>query len=392
MRGEEILYLSHDDVVRCAVTPDEITCAVEKAFRAKALGRAATNRKLTLPAGPEANFAGKGGVLLDEGYAAVKWYGYIGNNARRGLPDFSPLLILSSTETGLPLAVLDGRWITAVRTASITAVAATVLAKPHSRSAGFVACGTQAEANLWTLRARFALERVVAYSRNRDTAERFAAEGSRAGADGRGDLGSERRDPRPRHRRDERSEVLGADPLPRWPRGCRRSVRVNGGPRLRMGRGAPWVPLTPCSPTTSRTAPADPPRASITKESSLRISASFLRSRRNGRTTAWLGAPSSLPGPAFRTWRLRPSCIAAPSKAMRGGSCLAEELRSLRHRAARARSLVASTARPFGARANRVGAYGPRSRPGVSPVISRATARALGGPPVIPKWPWPNAR
>src|SRR5215203_1857741 len=83
---------------------------------------AATNRKLTLPAGPEANFAGKGGVLLDEGYAAVKWYGYIGNNARRGLPDFSPLLILSSTETGLPLAVLDGRWIPAVRTASITAV------------------------------------------------------------------------------------------------------------------------------------------------------------------------------------------------------------------------------------------------------------------------------
>jgi ornithine cyclodeaminase/alanine dehydrogenase-like protein (mu-crystallin family) len=174
LRGEEILYLSHDDVVRCAVTPEEITCAVEKAFRAKALGRAATNRKLTLPAGPEANFAGKGGVLLDEGYAAVKWYGYIGNNARGGLPDFSPLLILSSTETGLPLAVLDGRWITAVRTASITAAAATVLAKPHSRSAGFVACGTQAEANLWTLRARFALERVVAYSRNRDTAERFA--------------------------------------------------------------------------------------------------------------------------------------------------------------------------------------------------------------------------
>ena len=46
MRGEEILYLSHDDVVRCAVTPHEITCAVEKAFRAKALGRAATNRSL----------------------------------------------------------------------------------------------------------------------------------------------------------------------------------------------------------------------------------------------------------------------------------------------------------------------------------------------------------
>jgi ornithine cyclodeaminase/alanine dehydrogenase-like protein (mu-crystallin family) len=38
-----------------------------------------------------------------------------------------------------------------------------------------VACGTQAEANLEALRARFDLERVVAYSRNRNTAERFAA-------------------------------------------------------------------------------------------------------------------------------------------------------------------------------------------------------------------------
>ena len=391
MRGEEILYLSHDDVVRCAVTPDEITCAVEKAFRAKALGRAATNRKLTLPAGPEANFAGKGGVLLDEGYAAVKWYGYIGNNARRGLPDFSPLLILSSTETGLPLAVLDGRWITAVRTASITAVAATVLAKPHSRSAGFVACGTQAEANLWPLRARFALERVVAYSRNRDTAERFAEKARELG------LAAEvTSDPKDAIRGLDivvtsvpkfwsRPASSMAERLPKE-RSCQWWTSASDGTR------APWVPLTPCSPTTSRTAPADPPRASITKESLLRISASFLLSRRNGRTTAWLGAPSSLPGPAFRTWRLRPSCIAAPSKAMRGGSCLAEELRSLRHRAARARSLVASTARPFGARANRVGAYGARSRPGVSPVISRETARALGGPPVIPKCPWPNTR
>ena len=133
-------------------------------------------------------------MLLDEGYAAVKWYGYIGNNARRGLPDFDPLLILSSIETGLPLAVLDGRWITAVRTAAITAAAATVLAKPDSRSVGFVACGTQAEANLLALRGRFAFERVVAYSRNRDTAERFAEKARELGLMARRDHEREGRD------------------------------------------------------------------------------------------------------------------------------------------------------------------------------------------------------
>ena len=175
MRQGDLIYLSHADILRCALTADEITGAVEEGFRAKARDRAATCRRLNLPAGPQASFTAKAGTLLDQGYAAVKWYGYIGDNARRGLPDFSPLLVLSSIETGLPLAVMDGRWITAVRTASITAAAATVLAKPDSSSVGFVACGAQAEANLSALKARFPLRRAVAYSRNRDTAERFAA-------------------------------------------------------------------------------------------------------------------------------------------------------------------------------------------------------------------------
>jgi len=169
-----VIYLSHADVLRCALAPDEITCAVEAAFRAKALGRAAASRRLNLAAGA-VSFTAKAGVLLDHEYAAVKWYGYVADNARRGLPDFSPMIILSKIETGLPLAVVDGRWITAVRTAAITTAAAGILAKADSRTVGFVACGTQAEANLAALHARFKLERVVAYSRKRQSAERFAA-------------------------------------------------------------------------------------------------------------------------------------------------------------------------------------------------------------------------
>jgi ornithine cyclodeaminase/alanine dehydrogenase len=175
-----VIYLSHADVLRCALTPDEITCGVEEAFRAKALGRAAASRRLSLAAGV-ASFTAKAGVLLDQEYAAVKWYGYVADNARRGLPDFSPMVILSALDTGLPLAVMDGRWITAVRTAAITTAAAGILAKADSRTVGFVACGTQAQANLSALHARFELERVVAYSRKRETAERFAAKARERG-------------------------------------------------------------------------------------------------------------------------------------------------------------------------------------------------------------------
>jgi ornithine cyclodeaminase/alanine dehydrogenase-like protein (mu-crystallin family) len=175
-----VLYLSHADVLRCGLAADEITHAVEEAFRGKALGRAVSSRRLNLAAGT-ASFTAKAGVLLDQEFAAVKWYGYVAGNARRGLPDFSPLIVLNAIGTGLPLAVLDGRWITAVRTAAITTAAAGVLAKPDSRTVGFVACGAQAQANLAALQARFGLERVVAYSRRRDTAERFAAKARERG-------------------------------------------------------------------------------------------------------------------------------------------------------------------------------------------------------------------
>jgi ornithine cyclodeaminase/alanine dehydrogenase-like protein (mu-crystallin family) len=181
--GLSVLYLCHDDIVACNLTHEDITRAVEGAFRAKGNHRAWAFRKLSGAGAGQASFAGKGGALLDAGYAAVKWYGYVGENAKRGLPDFSPVLILNSVETGMPVAIMDGRWISAVRTASITAAAAGVLAKPDSASVGFVACGLQADANLEALRARFKLKRVVAFSRRIESAERLAAQARRYGID-----------------------------------------------------------------------------------------------------------------------------------------------------------------------------------------------------------------
>jgi ornithine cyclodeaminase/alanine dehydrogenase len=178
-----VLYLCHDDIVACGLTHDDITKAVEDAFRAKGHQRAWAFHKLSGPGAGTASFSGKGGALVDAGYAAVKWYGYVGENWRRGLPDFMPVVILNSVETGIPIAIMDGRWISAVRTASITAAAAGVLAKPDSRSIGFIACGLQADANLEALRTRFPIQRVVTYSRKLASAERLAERARRHGID-----------------------------------------------------------------------------------------------------------------------------------------------------------------------------------------------------------------
>ena len=175
------LFLSASDIDALAIGPEEMTRAVEDAFRGLASGSAIAAGKMSMPAGEGRHFTAKGGVLLDSGYAAMKWYGVVAGNDRVGLPDFVPLVILSSIATGLPLAVIDGQWLTAVRTAAISTAAASILAKPDSASIGFVACGVQAVAHLHTLLSRFDLKHAVAFSRTRASAERLAEKAASLG-------------------------------------------------------------------------------------------------------------------------------------------------------------------------------------------------------------------
>ena len=172
--GKEILYLSRADVVACGVTPVRMNAVVEAVFLAEAQGTAWTQPKLALFMPDGSSFRAKAGALIGPSYGAVKWFGYFPGNAARGLPDFWPMILLNEGETGFPVAMMDASWITAARTASITAAAAKHMARSGAKRVGFVACGTQARSNLDALAAAFSLTHVTAYSRNPRTAAAFA--------------------------------------------------------------------------------------------------------------------------------------------------------------------------------------------------------------------------
>jgi ornithine cyclodeaminase/alanine dehydrogenase len=180
--GQEILYLSSADVEACRLGLADIELAVEAMFASKAEGRAVMKPKLALQAPEQALFLASPGVMDAPAYAGVKWVGVAGN-AARGLPHIAGLILLSDAETGMPVAVMDARWVTGVRTAAITAVAARRLARPDSATIGFVACGLQARAHLAALRLHFPLCLVHAYSRRLSTAEAFAEEVRAEGLD-----------------------------------------------------------------------------------------------------------------------------------------------------------------------------------------------------------------
>ena len=177
--GQDILYLCDADVRAAGLGLAEVEAAVEAVLAAKAAGRAVMKPKLSLHASGhgegDALFLASAGVLDAPAMSGVKWVG-VADAAASGLPHIAGTVLLNDAASGMPLAILDARWITGVRTAAITAVAARRLARPESSRIGFIACGLQARAHLAALRPHFPLDTLRAYSRRLSTAEKFAEE------------------------------------------------------------------------------------------------------------------------------------------------------------------------------------------------------------------------
>jgi ornithine cyclodeaminase/alanine dehydrogenase len=108
--------------------------------------------------------------------AGIKWVAGFPENHKLGLPYITGLVILNDVETGLPLAVMDCVWITAMRTAAATALSAKYLARPESAVAGMLGCGVQGRTNIEALNVLFPLKKVMAYDKDPSAARRYAAE------------------------------------------------------------------------------------------------------------------------------------------------------------------------------------------------------------------------
>ena len=186
MTDPSLLYLSRQDVVAVGLTMAEILEALETAFREKGEGRVEMPPKPGIHPGGGDNFihAMPAWIPALES-AGVKWVSGFPENRRRGLPYITGLLVLNEPQTGLPLAVMDCVWITAMRTGAATALSARYLARPDAAVVGVLGCGVQARTNVEALNILFPLTTVVAYDIHPERAEGFAEEaGDRFGLEG----------------------------------------------------------------------------------------------------------------------------------------------------------------------------------------------------------------
>jgi ornithine cyclodeaminase/alanine dehydrogenase-like protein (mu-crystallin family) len=104
---------------------------------------------------------------------AVKSIGSFPANASRGIPVVSSTVLLLDADTGLTKAVMDGAYLTAVRTAAASALAAEVLARADAGRLALIGSGVQAEGHLDAIAAVRELESVSVASRSPASAQLF---------------------------------------------------------------------------------------------------------------------------------------------------------------------------------------------------------------------------
>lgn len=176
MSEHNVLYLSRADVEAVDLSMQEIIGLLEKAFLEKGNGRVEMPPKPGIHTMPDAFIHAMPAYIPSLRSAGIKWVSGYPENFKRGLPYISGLMIMNDVETGIPYAVMDCAWITAMRTGAASALSAKYLARPDSETVGILACGVQGHTNLEALACLFPIKRAYAYDVLPDVQEKFIAD------------------------------------------------------------------------------------------------------------------------------------------------------------------------------------------------------------------------
>lgn len=114
--------------------------------------------------------------LEEENITGVKIVNVHPGNPARGLPTVMALIVLISPETGAPIAVMDGTYLTDVRTGAAGGIAAKYLARKDSKVIGLVGAGNQAKTQLEALCEIFEPGLVRVTSRTKESSEQLIRE------------------------------------------------------------------------------------------------------------------------------------------------------------------------------------------------------------------------
>lgn len=149
--------------------------AMEKALTDFSAGRVTQPVRQVIPVDPPGGFYGIMPALTPEGLGQ-KIVTFYPPNADKGIHTHMALIVLNDPQTGAPLAVMDGRLITEMRTAAVSAAATKLLAPKDAKILAILGSGVQARSHLEALRLVRHFTEIRVWSQTKANAEKFAAE------------------------------------------------------------------------------------------------------------------------------------------------------------------------------------------------------------------------
>jgi ornithine cyclodeaminase/alanine dehydrogenase-like protein (mu-crystallin family) len=167
-----VFYLN-EERVRHLLDWDQLIPAMEQALAAFSLGRVVqpVRNMLTIEEGKR--YLGIMPAVAEHAMGA-KLVSFFPGNAGTGVPTHLAMIMLFRPDTGEPLAVMEGRLITEMRTAAVSAAVTKRLAAPDSQILALLGSGVQAHAHLQALSVVHNFAEVRVWSRTAAHAERFA--------------------------------------------------------------------------------------------------------------------------------------------------------------------------------------------------------------------------
>ena len=166
--------------ITSAITMRQAIDLMRDGFVALSSGRASVPVRMNMP------LEEHGGRSLfmpvyspDHGQVGLKVVNLSPDNPDRGLPFIHAIVMVSDAQTGTPLALMDGEYITALRTGAGAGLATEVLSRPSSSVLAMFGTGVQANTQLEAICTVRPIKKVIVFGRSHENTEAFVKRAAR---------------------------------------------------------------------------------------------------------------------------------------------------------------------------------------------------------------------
>jgi ornithine cyclodeaminase/alanine dehydrogenase-like protein (mu-crystallin family) len=164
-----------EEQIRPVLSYEELIPAIRQALKDFSAGHVRQPLRNIIPVPASGGWFG----VMPAVYGTVmgaKMVAFYPGNANLGKHTHMAMIQLFRADTGEPLVTMDGRLITEMRTAAVSAVAIDHLAPAEAKVLAILGSGVQARSHMRALRGIRAFREIRVWSRSQEHAERFAGE------------------------------------------------------------------------------------------------------------------------------------------------------------------------------------------------------------------------